>query len=76
MKITVTNVHPDEMRHVADIIGDYHASGHADGSRPRQRNCVIYTRFPDPNRSAAVWGGPDHIRVVFGDAADEKDVDG
>lgn len=70
MKVTIINaaIHEDLQR-AAYLVARYQAAGFADGQRPATRHCVAYTRAGD--RTAAVWGGPEHIRVRFMDAETE-----
>jgi hypothetical protein len=65
MKVTVLHAEPEDMILVAHIVRAYRDNGYANGDRPKQRDCVVY----GTGRAAAVWGGPDHIRIAF-----EKDT--
>lgn len=62
MKLTIMNAEARDIRRVPGLIEAYTSDGYADGSRTRQRDCVIYT---SADRTAAVWGGPDHVRIWF-----------
>ena len=64
MRVTIMNAAHDDLWRVAGIVNSYRENGFADGSRTRQRQCVIYGAG-DAMKPAAVWGGPDHIRVAF-----------
>lgn len=61
MKLTILNGKPEDLIFATVFVREYRKSGYDDGSRPRPRNCVIYGDIV----KAAVWGGPDHIRVSF-----------
>ncbi len=61
MKVTVFHAEPEDMIRVAHIVRAYCDGGYANGERPRQRDCVLY----GTGKTAAVWGGPDHIRIAF-----------
>lgn len=63
MKVTVMNAEPGDIARVSMLVHRYQIAGYADGSRRFQRNCVVYTR--DNWSAAAVWGGPEHIRISF-----------
>lgn len=64
MKITIMNAAGnDELIRASGVVVAYIAAGYADGSRPRQRDCAIFSN--SKARAAAVWGGPDHIRVQY-----------
>ena len=62
MKVTVMNATRSDIWRVSNLVEVYLQDGYADGSRPKQRHCVLYS---GNDRIAAVWGGPDHIRVSF-----------
>ena len=64
MKITVLNAEAEDIWRVPGLIAVYRRGGFAEGNRPRQQDCVIYGG-EGRERTAAVWGGPDHIRVAF-----------
>lgn len=64
MKITILNADGnDELLRASGAIISYITAGYADGSRPRQRHCAIFSNSKD--RPVAVWGGPDHIRAQY-----------
>lgn len=63
MRVTVMHAEASDLSRVPGLVRAYQGSGYADGSRPRHRQCVIYAQSIE--RAAAVWGGPDHIRVAF-----------
>ena len=74
MKVTIMNaIGNHDLLHAARQAMAYIAAGYADGSRPKQRHCVIFGRRGE--QSVAVWGGPDHIRVQYArlDAVAEKE---
>jgi hypothetical protein len=62
MKITVHHATYDDVMRIPGLVATYKASGYADGSRPKHRDCAIYTA---PGSVAHVWGGPAHIRIYF-----------
>jgi hypothetical protein len=64
MKITVMNAEGEDIWRVPGLIAVYRRGGFADGNRPHQKDCVIYAG-EGRDRAAAVWGGPDHIRIAF-----------
>lgn len=66
MKITIMHALPADMERAPWIIREYRRVGYADGSRPKQRDCVLYSPVDSFAPPAAVWGGPEHIRISFG----------
>jgi len=65
MKITVFNAEPEDMHRVASLVNTYRKAGYADGSRTKHRQCVLYVPHGSSRPHAHVWGGPEHIRVMF-----------
>jgi len=45
------------------LVEAYLRAGYADGSRNTRRQCVLYGETGQ--YTAAVWGGADHIRIIF-----------
>lgn len=65
-KITIMHARLEDLLRVPHLVQSYVLAGYADGSRPKQRDFVVYSnRERRDIRDAFIWGGPDHIRVAF-----------
>ena len=67
MKVTVMHALPCDMERVPGLISLYREAGYNDGTRERRTSCILFC--PNDRAAAAVWGGPEHIRISFGRSA-------